>query len=207
MGKTGKRSAMLLAMAVLLASQAAMAEKIVSIGFSGPLTGLSSASGTSMLNAANEFYGRARGSSEEDIHDFSDKYSEEFVRKRKEAWRAFDHFCVSARLQMRYKRFFAPREKVVWSHEVSVTRDREQFREVRVEILRKGKVEILRKGKVLAHSDWQPVAPGDKVVAEVILTAKPGTYDVRQATKNVGDDDHETIAFQSLKGLWHPPVG
>lgn len=52
MEKTGKCSAVLLAVAALLVSQTAMAEKIVSIGFAGPLSGLSSASGTSMLNAA-----------------------------------------------------------------------------------------------------------------------------------------------------------
>jgi len=52
MEKTGKCSAVLLAVAALLVSPAAMAEKIVSIGFAGPLSGLSSASGTSMLNAA-----------------------------------------------------------------------------------------------------------------------------------------------------------
>lgn len=52
MEKAGKRSAMLLAVAALLAAQAAMAEKIVSIGFAGPLSGLSSPIGTGMLNAA-----------------------------------------------------------------------------------------------------------------------------------------------------------
>ncbi|RFB68021.1 MULTISPECIES: branched-chain amino acid ABC transporter substrate-binding protein [unclassified Herbaspirillum] len=58
MEKQGKRSMVLLAMAVLLGwqlpglqSTAAAADKNVSIGFAGPLTGLSSASGVSMLNA------------------------------------------------------------------------------------------------------------------------------------------------------------
>lgn len=52
MEKSGKCSILLLAMAALLAASPAMAEKLVSIGFAGPLTGLSSASGTSMVNAA-----------------------------------------------------------------------------------------------------------------------------------------------------------
>ena len=56
MEKAGKCGDMLLAVAALLAallvSQTAMAEKIVSIGFAGPLSGLSSPSGTGMLNAA-----------------------------------------------------------------------------------------------------------------------------------------------------------
>jgi branched-chain amino acid transport system substrate-binding protein len=57
MEKQGKRSMVLLAMAALLGwhlpglQSAAAADKNVSIGFAGPLSGLSSASGTSMLNA------------------------------------------------------------------------------------------------------------------------------------------------------------
>lgn len=51
MEQAGKRSKLLLAIAALLVTQTAMAEKIVSIGYAGPLTGLSSASGISMLNA------------------------------------------------------------------------------------------------------------------------------------------------------------
>src|SRR5450830_537469 len=55
MEKSGKRRAVLLVIAALsasLASSAAVAEKIVAIGFAGPLSGLSAAIGTSMLNAA-----------------------------------------------------------------------------------------------------------------------------------------------------------
>jgi branched-chain amino acid transport system substrate-binding protein len=58
MEKQGKRSMVLLAMALLLGwqlpglqSPAMAADKNVSIGFAGPLSGLSSASGISMLNA------------------------------------------------------------------------------------------------------------------------------------------------------------
>lgn len=51
MGQTGKRSRWLLAAAALLLAHSALAEKIVAIGYAGPLTGLSSASGISMLNA------------------------------------------------------------------------------------------------------------------------------------------------------------